>query len=190
MERLWGEVLPVPAERIVVLEDEATIRVGHRLLRALHTPGHAPHHLAYYEPGSRSLFAGDVAAVRLADARYVRPPTLPPEVDLDLWRDSIARVRDLNPLRLYLAHFGPASDPNWHFDQVLLRLAFLTGWTQARLTENLDSEALAEELREIEKDEIVTRTGSDRLVEPYELVVPSRMNIEGLARYLHRRDRR
>lgn len=189
MERLWGDMVPVPAERIVVLDDEATVRVGSRLLNALYTPGHAYHHLAYYEPETSSLFAGDVAAVRLEDAAYVRPPTMPPEADLDLWYESISRVQKLQPQRLYLGHFGRASSPDWHLDSVLTRLGFLAGWTRAHLDpkEELDTDALAETLREVEREEIVNSTGSDRLAEAYELVVPSRMNLEGLARYLRRR---
>lgn len=191
MERLWGEMLPVPAERIVVLDDEATVRAGGRLLQALYTPGHAYHHLAYYEPETRSVFAGDVAAVRLEDAPYVRPPTMPPELDLDLWYSSVARVRKLQPQRLYLGHFGRASNPTWHLDSVLARLGFLAGWTRAHLApkEELDTDALAETLREVEREEVMNSTGSDKLAEAYELVVPSRMNLEGLARYLRRRGR-
>lgn len=191
MERLWGDMVPVPADRMVILDDRATVRVGGRVLRALYTPGHAYHHLAYYEPETRSLFAGDVAAVRLGNAPYVRPPTMPPELDLDLWYSSVSKVRELQPQQLYLGHFGPASSLDWHLDSVITRLAFLAGWTRAKLNPNeeLDSDALALELQEVEKDEIMITTGSDRLVEPYELVVPSRMNIEGLARHLRRRGR-
>ena len=187
MERLWGEVLPVPEERMVILDDEARIRVGNRILKALHTPGHAPHHLAYCDLENGVIFTGDVAAVRLDDSAYLRPPTLPPEVDIELWRRSIARLRALRPRRLYLAHFGPINDPEWHFDSVLTRLFFLTGWVEARLAAEPDTRVLADEWFRREAEEVVATTGKDDLIEPYELVVGSRMNVEGLARYLRKK---
>jgi glyoxylase-like metal-dependent hydrolase (beta-lactamase superfamily II) len=187
MERLWGKVLPVPEERMVILDDEARIRVGNRILNALHTPGHAPHHLAYCDLESGVMFTGDVAAVRLDDSAYLRPPTLPPEVDIELWRQSIARLRALRPRRLYLTHFGPSNDPEWHFDSVLTRLFFLTGWVDARLAAEPNTKILADEWFCREAEEVVATTGRDDLVEPYELVVGSRMNVEGLARYLRKK---
>ena len=189
MERLWGQVLPVPEERMVVLDDGAEIRVGDRTLKALHTPGHAPHHLAYHDPRSGAVFTGDVAAVRLDGSHYLRPPTLPPEVDVELWRRSIARLRALRPRRLYLGHFGAVDDTEWHFDSVLARLYFLTGWVEARLAGEPDTRVIADEWLRREAEEVVAATGSDDLVEPYELVVGSRMNVEGLARYLRKRGR-
>ncbi len=189
MERLWGKVLPVPEERMVILDDEAKIRVGNRILKALHTPGHAPHHLAYCDLRSGAMFTGDVAAVRLDHSHYLRPPTLPPEVDVELWRRSIARLRALRPRRLYLAHFGPVNDPEWHFDSVLARLFFLTGWVEARLAAEPDTKVIADEWFRREAEEVVAATGRDDLVEPYELVVGSRMNVEGLARYLQKKRR-
>lgn len=187
MERLWGEVLPVPEERMVILDDEARIRVGSRILMALHTPGHAPHHLAYCDLENGVIFTGDVAAVRLDDSAYLRPPTLPPEVDIELWRWSIARLRALRPRRLYLTHFGPINDPEWHFDSVLTRLFFLTGWVEARLAAEPDTEVLADEWFRREAEEVVATTGKDDLAECYELVIGSRMNVEGLARYLRKK---
>ncbi len=186
MEQLWGEMLPVPEERMVILDDEARIRVGNRILKALHTPGHAPHHLAYCDLENGAMFTGDVAAVRLDDSAYLRPPTLPPEVDIELWRQSIARLRALRPRRLYLTHFGPINDPEWHFDSVLTRLFFLTGWVEARLASEPDTKVLADEWLRREAEEVVATTGKDDLVETYELVVSSRMNVEGLARYLRK----
>ena len=187
MERYWGEVLPVPKERMVVLEDGARIRAGERVLTALHTPGHAPHHLAFLDEGSGDVFTGDVAAVRLDRSAYLRPPALPPETDLALWRRSIARLRALAPRRLYLTHFGAFDDADEHLDGVLTRLFFLAGWTEGRLAAEPDTAAFADELVRREADEVVAITGKEDLVELYELVISSRMNVEGLARYLRKK---
>ena len=189
MDRLWGEILPVPEERVVVLDDESALRVGRRVLRALYTPGHASHHLAFHDAESRVIFTGDVAGARLNEAEYLRPPTLPPEVDLTLWRESIARLRRLRAHRLYLTHGGAFGDPDRHFDLLLSRLFFLAGWTEASLAVEQDTEVLATQLRQREGREITAITGKEDLVEAYELVAGSRMSIDGLARYLKNRPR-
>lgn len=187
MERLWGEILPVPEERVVILDDESTLHIGGRVLKALYTPGHASHHLAYYDAASGVIFTGDVAGARLNEAEYLRPPTLPPEVDLTLWRQSITRLQRLRARRLYLTHGGAFGGPDRHFDLLLSRLFFLAGWTEASLAVEQDTEVLASELLQRESKEIIAITGSDKLIEPYELVAGSRMSVDGLARYLKNR---
>jgi glyoxylase-like metal-dependent hydrolase (beta-lactamase superfamily II) len=187
MERLWGEILPVPEDRVVVLDDEATLRVGDRVLEALHTPGHASHHLAFHDAERGVIFTGDVAGARLNEAEYLRPPTLPPEVDMTLWRLSITRLQRLQARRLYLTHGGAFGAPERHFDLLLSRLFFLAGWTEARLAEEQDTEVLTSELLQREGKEIVAITGSEELVEHYELVAGTRLCILGLARYVKNR---
>ncbi len=189
MARLWGEILPVPEERVVILDDASTLQIGGRVLKALHTPGHASHHLAFHDAERGVIFTGDVAGARLSDADFLRPPTLPPEVDLTLWRRSVTRLRGLRPRRLYLTHGGAYGDPESHFDLLLSRLYFMAGWTEASLATEQEMAVLAAEFIEREREEIVATTGSDALVEPYELVAGSRMSVEGLARYLRNRPR-
>lgn len=190
MEELWGEVAPVPADRVDVLEDGATIRAGDRELVARHTPGHAMHHIAYHHPETGAIFTGDVGGVRLDSAPYVRPPTVPPELDLILWRESIQRLRALNPTRFYLTHFGGFDDVSWHLDDLLSRLFFWSGWADARLAQESDSNAVTAELRERGDAEIVAATGNDSLVKPYEVATAYQMTVDGIARYLRKRRER
>jgi glyoxylase-like metal-dependent hydrolase (beta-lactamase superfamily II) len=124
MERLWGEVLPVPEDRVRVVEDRETIQAGGRSLMAVSTPGHAGHHHAWFDAEQGDLFTGDAAAVRLDRVPYVRPPTVPPEFDLVKWRSTIGTMRALRPERLHLTHFGSFDDPDWHFDDLLSRLHY------------------------------------------------------------------
>jgi glyoxylase-like metal-dependent hydrolase (beta-lactamase superfamily II) len=187
MEQLWGEILPVPEERVVILDDESTLRIGGRILKALYTPGHASHHLAYYDAESGVIFTGDIAGARLSEAEYLRPPTLPPEVDLTLWRNSITRLRNLQARRLYLTHGGAFSAPDRHFDLLLSRLFFMAGWTEASLAVEQDTAVLGSKFLQRESKEIIAITGNEGLVEHYELVAGSRMSIEGLARYIQKR---
>lgn len=188
MERLWGEVLPVPEERLSVLEDGAEVRAGGRTLRALDTPGHAWHHLAFHDAETGALFTGDVAGVRLGGAAYVRPPTPPPELDLEAWQESVRRIRELRPRRLYLTHFGGYDDADRHLDELLARLFFWGGWIGARLAVGTEPTALVEEVREMGNREIRDATGSDALARPYEMATNYRMSVDGFARYFRKRE--
>ena len=107
LDSLYGRLDPTPVERIVALEDGEGIPVGPgRTLTAIHSPGHASHHLALHDSESGVLFAGDAAGVRLPDIGVLRPATPPPEFDLDLAIRSLHLFAARRPSALALAHFG------------------------------------------------------------------------------------
>jgi glyoxylase-like metal-dependent hydrolase (beta-lactamase superfamily II) len=190
MERLWGEILPVPEERLSVLEDAAELQAGGRTLVALDTPGHAAHHLAFHEPRADLLFTGDVAAVRLGHSPHVRPPTPPPELDLELWKRSVARMRALRPRRLLLTHFGPFDDVDWHLDELLARLFFWAGEVDGRLQAGEEAEAAIAALHRLGDEELRADTGSEELAAAYELATPYHMTVGGIARYFRKQRER
>jgi glyoxylase-like metal-dependent hydrolase (beta-lactamase superfamily II) len=186
MDSLWGEVLPVPADRVVALADGEELPAGGRVLRAAFTPGHAGHHLALHEPEAGVVFTGDVAGVRLPGSPYVRPPTPPPDVDLVLWRESVGRIRALGPRRLYLTHFGGFDAPGPHLDALLARLFFWAGWTEAQREQGASAGDVAAGLRRLGDAEIQAAGGDGELVSRYELAVGYEMIAEGLLRHLGR----
>ena len=100
-DRLWGEVVPVPEERMRILTG------GERLdgFRVEYTPGHASHHVAYLHEATGTAFTGDVAGVRIGDGPIL-PPTPPPDIDVELWLASIDIVEAWKPERLAVTHFG------------------------------------------------------------------------------------
>ena len=109
MQRLWGEVLPVPAERVRVLtggEELGPVAVAY-------TPGHASHHVSYLDRRSGRAFTGDVTGVRI-DGGCVLAPTPPPDVDLEAWRESLERIEAWHPRTLALTHFGQIEDIEQH----------------------------------------------------------------------------
>lgn len=187
MDRLWGEFAPVPAERVDILDDGSTFRAGGRELTAYDTPGHATHHMAYFDPASGDLFTGDVGGVRLDRADYVRPPTVPPEFDREAWRASVGRLRALRPRRVCPTHFGAFDDPDWHFDDLLLRLGNWTGWVEAKLEQGVEVAAIKDELRRRGDAEIIAATGAADLLVPYEVATAYGMTVDGMARYFRKR---
>ena len=64
------------------------IAAAGRTLEVAYTPGHASHHVSYFEPSSRIAFVGDTAGIRRGSGNYVMPASPPPDVDLELWRES------------------------------------------------------------------------------------------------------
>ena len=122
MERLGGEVMPVPAERVRALTGGETVSVGGRELRVAYTPGHASHHVSYFDPSSRVAFVGDTAGIRRGSGNYVMPPTPPPDVDLQAWRESEQTILAWDPDTLFLTHFGPVHGVRPHFQQLMSRL--------------------------------------------------------------------
>jgi glyoxylase-like metal-dependent hydrolase (beta-lactamase superfamily II) len=188
MDLLWGAFEPCPADRVILLEDGAELRCGARTLRALHTPGHASHHIAFHDPERGTLFTGDVAGVRLQGSSYVRPPTPPPDIDVEAWRDSVDRIRATRPRALDLTHFGRFADPARHLDELLIRLDAWVKWTADQLAAGVDPVKMMPELALIADAELIAEGIADSsLVEAYELATPTPMTVNGIVRYLTRR---
>ena len=91
MERLWGEIVPVPEANVTALAGGETV-LG---MRVAYTPGHASHHVCYLHEDSGTAFVGDVAAVRIPGTDLIVPPTPPPDIDIEAWEDSIEDRRRL-----------------------------------------------------------------------------------------------
>lgn len=122
MDRLWGEFLPVPADRLRVLAGGERVAAGSRTLEVAYTPGHASHHVSYFEPESRIAFVGDTAGIRRGSGIYVMPASPPPDIDLEVWRTSESRILAWDPDTLFLTHFGPFNGARPHFQQLMDRL--------------------------------------------------------------------
>jgi glyoxylase-like metal-dependent hydrolase (beta-lactamase superfamily II) len=122
MERLWGDFLPVPVEHIRVLKGGERLAVSGRELEVAYTPGHASHHVSYFDAASRIAFVGDTAGIRRGTGAYILPPTPPPDIDFDAWHASAERILAWEPETLFLTHFGPHHGPRVHFQQLFARL--------------------------------------------------------------------
>ena len=127
MDELWGEIAPLAAKRTHVLADGEPVAVAGRAVTAIFSPGHASHHVAYWDADSGTLFTGDVGGVRIQGTTYVCPPTPPPDLDPDAWRTSVDRLRALDVRRLCPTHFGAFNDVAAHWDQLLPNLEAFEG---------------------------------------------------------------
>jgi len=109
-DALWGSIGPVPADRIRGLDGGEVFPLKDGELRVLATPGHAKHHLAFFDTRIRGIFTGDGAGVRLADSSHLRPAVPPPDLDLDQLFASLETMRRTDPRLVLFSHFGPSPD--------------------------------------------------------------------------------
>lgn len=121
MDRLWGRVLPVPAENVHALSGGETV-AG---MQVIYTPGHASHHVNYLDPDSGDAFVGDVGGVRIPPSGSVRMPTPPPDIDLEAWARSLDALSEFGPERLLLTHFGAVEETAPHIDAAREQLRVL-----------------------------------------------------------------
>ncbi|MCW3041600.1 MAG: fold metallo-hydrolase [Solirubrobacterales bacterium] len=156
---LWGEVVPIPRERVRVLTGIESLPGW----QVQYTPGHASHHVSYLHDATGTAFTGDVAGVRILDGP-VFPPTPPPDIDIDLWQESVDLVQSWAPSALALTHFGRHTDVDQHLDA--LREG-LTRWSRAA-RESTDAQytSLVRSFIEAEVGDPLTRRAYERANPP------------------------
>ena len=107
LRETWGEVVPVPEERLRILEGGERARG----FAVEYTPGHASHHVSYLHEASGTAFVGDMAGVRIPPYDLTLAPTPPPDIDVEAWERSLDTIAGWKPSTLALTHFGMADDP-------------------------------------------------------------------------------
>ena len=169
MDRLWGEVVPVPEGNLRALAG------GEEVLgfRVAYTPGHASHHVSFFHPDSGRAFVGDTAAVRIPPAEFVVPPTPPPDIDLELWERSLDVIADWSPDSLGITHFGEVDDPGEHLEVVRRRLR-----EQGRRAREMDAAEFERALR----DDVANEAGGEAAASMLQ-AVPPEQQWAGLDRY-------
>ena len=186
MDRLWGEVAPVPALNLTRLSGGERMDVAGRAFDVAYTPGHASHHVSYFDRSSGVACVGDAAGIQI-EGGYVLPPTPPPDIDLALWAESVARIEAWDPQTLFLTHFGPAGPPRPHLRALLDNLDLAARLVKASLAEpGTDGDrslrfagALTRELR---------RSMSGAQLASYMVAAPFDLLWRGLARYWRTRE--
>jgi glyoxylase-like metal-dependent hydrolase (beta-lactamase superfamily II) len=133
MQELWGEVAPVPADQTEVLKGGEQLHLGGRTIEVAYTPGHAWHHVTYFEPASGVAFVGDTAGLRTPGMPCVLPVTPPPDFDLEAWNGSIDRILAWKPAQIVLTHYGPAEEPEAHLEELRRGLGEWAGYARETL---------------------------------------------------------
>ncbi len=181
MDTLWGEFLPVPADKICIMHDNELVSVGNLAIRSLDVPGHASHHLAYLI--GDACFSGDIGGIRLNGHQYLRLPMPPPDLNLEQWRNSIQHIQEFAPVRIIPTHFGVYPDATWHLQAVVAALDEAQAWIENRMPLNPTIEELRRQFVEFEQSQAVKYGVEASVVEGQQIANPSFMSADGLFRY-------
>jgi glyoxylase-like metal-dependent hydrolase (beta-lactamase superfamily II) len=182
LEYLWGRILPVPEANVRVLSGGETV-LG---MRVAYTPGHASHHVCYLHEESGTAFVGDVAACQIPPSKLIMPPTPPPDIDVEVWEQSLDHVEGWQPERLALTHFGPIEDDvPAHLDAVRARLR-----QEAELVRQMSSEDYDADLQHRIREQLSAEGQDEETVAELLQAVPTAYQWGGLDRYWRKKAER
>jgi glyoxylase-like metal-dependent hydrolase (beta-lactamase superfamily II) len=185
--RLWGKVIPVPQSNLHALGERDRILAGGRLFDVRYTPGHASHHVSYFDEGSGIAWAGDTAGLRFTSKVFTLPPTPPPDIDLEAWRESVAKIRAWKPETVFITHFGPYSGVAEHLDHFETSLRDVAEIAKRAIDSDASDEAKYARFK-ADVEAYVQRAGvTEDDMRPLEHVGPLEFNWRGLVRYWKKR---
>ena len=111
-EERYGPIIAVPESQMAIPHDEEVISINGRELQFLHTPGHAPHHMAILDRKTEGLFSGESLGVLRRGLESIPIPTAaPPSFDMEEYLKTIEKLRQLLPKTLFYSHDGTGKDP-------------------------------------------------------------------------------
>jgi len=187
LQSLYGQTEAIPERNLRSLKGGERIRMGEGELEILYTPGHASHHLTYWDRQSRTAFVGDTAGIRVEGDSFLLPATPPPDIDVELWNRSLGMIASWKPERIFLTHFGFMENPSEHIQLYKERLA---EWTEL-VRKLLDSGV---EASEAEKIFVETTSAKIRTTMPEEVADhyifngALKLSWLGLMRYVRKKD--
>jgi len=188
MDRFWGEFRPVPADRLRVLTGGERIETAGRTLDVQYTPGHASHHVSYFDMTTGIAYVGDTGGIRVASG-FIKAPTPPPDIDLELWEASLQKIEAWHPRTLVLTHFGRVDEVTDHlrnFRGVLARQAALVRETLA--SDGPDEERIRRFVEDMRADALERLSPEDAA--STEAAAAFDQLWQGLARYWRKRAER
>ena len=180
MNRLWGQMHPIAIDQLQSVGHLNEIVIGNHHFQALHTPGHAKHHIAWKIDDL--IFTGDVAGVKIQKGPVV-PPCPPPDINLEDWISSIDLILACEPSQIYLTHFGVIEDIPTHMKALKRMINDWSEWVKKNWEAGLTAEELTPKFSEYTSQQLLDMGVSPSGVRKYEAANPSWMSVAGLIRY-------
>jgi glyoxylase-like metal-dependent hydrolase (beta-lactamase superfamily II) len=142
---IHGETLPVPRENLVPVTD-ARLDIGGEIeLSILSAPGHASHHLGVFEPDSGSLFSGEALGHNLPESALLQPAVAPPGFDFEASKETIRKMRELEPRTICVSQFGQRQDAAFVIEEAERQLEVYHQFILTRLKQGLDTRQIVDE---------------------------------------------
>jgi glyoxylase-like metal-dependent hydrolase (beta-lactamase superfamily II) len=186
LPRLFGNTLPVPQQNLRVLEGGESIPLGASRLDVAYTPGHASHHVSYFDNDGGVAFVGDTAGIRIENGPYILPATPPPDIDLALWDSSFQTILARRPTQLFLTHYGFSQDPAVHLAEFRERLHQWAKMTEDILRTSPDDSSAMNTFVTKFRAQMEQQIGAVE-AEHHAFTAGLNLSFLGLARYLRKR---
>jgi glyoxylase-like metal-dependent hydrolase (beta-lactamase superfamily II) len=187
LKPLNGECAPVPKESLLPLDGGEQVRIGDVELDVFYTPGHASHHVTYWDRKSRTALVGDTAGIRVQGDTFLLPATPPPDIDVEIWDQSLDTISSLNPERLFLTHFGFIENPAEHIRLYKERLAEWSALTRKLMASGMETTEAEKAFVDSVASEIKSTLPADA-AEHYIFNGGLRLSWLGLMRYVKKKD--
>lgn len=188
MASLWGAVDPVPAGSVETLKGGERVDLGALRLLVADTPGHAKHHVSYFDERTGTAFVGDTAGIRVG-ADHLVAPTPPPDIDLAAWHESLDRIEAWRPVSLFLMHFGEVAPARAHLARFRAVLTAAAAAARELVERPLSDEARLRAFVEAMSAEL-RRAVPEREARVAERATSFEQSWRGLARYWEKQGRR
>ncbi|EIA08588.1 MBL fold metallo-hydrolase [Flavobacterium frigoris] len=180
MEMLWGTMESIPEEQLIPVDEGDTIDFGDAQIKVWYTPGHAVHHNAYQIDDI--IFTGDVAGVRIGDGP-VAPPCPPPDINVELWKKSIHKLKNLKPQALYLTHFSLQYNPQELLTNLEIKIDDWANFIKPFYDNQTPPEEIVPQFMAYTRSQFLAEGLHSEEIQTYELANPSWMSVNGLLRY-------
>lgn len=184
MDALWGAFLPVPAGQVTVLKGGERLDVGGTAINVAYTPGHAKHHVSYLDEHAGMAYVGDTGGVRVA-GDYLIAPTPPPDIDIEMWQQSLDTIDKWQPVSLFLTHFGPITPARAHLARFRTTVATAAEVSREMLAAGGTDDELASRFADRMRQD-VRKALPEHEAGAAELAAPFDQLWQGLARYWHK----
>ena len=183
-DRLWGDVLPVPKDRIRAWEPSTRLSVPG--VRVFSTPGHIAHHVSYLAEDDGILLAGDAMGVILAPGAPTHPSGPPPAVSVPAWLETLEAIEPIDPDLFGPTHSGLHGDFTGRVAQLRERLLVLRDRVQEAIEAGDDSDRAVFE-SEV-RDELAQFRPREEVDDYFDAFNPT-MDWDGMKHHLERADR-
>ncbi|MFL3022539.1 MAG: MBL fold metallo-hydrolase [Cytophagales bacterium] len=179
MKRLWGDIKAINENKVIPVKDKERIKINDMEIKALHTPGHAKHHISWVI--GNSIFTGDVVGAKINNGPLV-PACPPPDINIKEWEKSLEIIKKENPKYLYFTHFGKFS---YNEREVVDLQNTLKEWLiWVKKNEDIGEPILIEKFESYINKSLKNKLIDDETIEQYYIANPPYMSILGLKRVL------
>ena len=180
MDVLWGRIEGIPRKNLKVMEHDELLDIGGQSFKAIHTPGHAKHHIAWQ--WKDIIFTGDLAGVKI-EKGPVMPPCPPPDINIGDWIHSIDLVLSRKPKKLVLTHFGEELNPDIHMKELKEIINDWAYWVKEKWIKGMSNDDIIPMFMDYTTQQLKKQGVSSCGIKKYETSNPPWMSVSGLVRY-------